>query len=550
MPTPLVGQYALLSLKNKYGKVLNEMWVIGASTGWGKGLAMESIVEELHKEGYLVLVIADPKKENEFGFQMFKPREKYHLDNLRAVGKVPEGKKVKLYHPFCFTLPKGSMPDYNIFTIPLKDLGEHEWGLIVETGWESESVSLLMKTSNEIKNEDGLYAFMHTAQEMISTKHEGKKRKANKKNFGLKVGSGSFKSITEISRLLYPFIQNYFLSSKNSKYNLDWEKILTDQEHYHVFTTEYLNSEKLSQFVVLYLMEAVFKNRKFLKRPVVFVIPELRNLCPYYPEGYKKFLSDAVKNCMSMARSSGRGMSFLTDTQVWGGLDKQVKGSASAVLFGKLTADDIHEISQKWTLNRDTKEFLKAPRKPNSFLWIQDEDQDVKWTIWFPSGMHKEPEYNFREMYLQHYREDPEKYPLVNFNEIIKEMAKEYSAEEKKFLDIEKKKEEKERELEEKKKAEKEAKSSKTEEVKIIKEKAKQSIDKSREVMMKLCYQEKHDNPKMSNHDIAKKLGITHSTVGKYLKIYKEKIDNQDFSEKVIEELKEAENEEEARKED
>ena len=87
-----------LYLKNEYGKILNEMIFVIAKTGWGKGLSTEGIAEEFHDAGYTVIVIADPKQEVEFGYAQFLPEERYHLNHLRLIGKMPQTKQVKIYH--------------------------------------------------------------------------------------------------------------------------------------------------------------------------------------------------------------------------------------------------------------------------------------------------------------------------------------------------------------------------------------------------------------------------------------------------------------------
>lgn len=544
MPVIQIGNNTLLGLKNKYGEIPNEQWVIISNTGFGKTIALEGIAEELHNNGYTVICIADPKNESELAFQMFEPEKQYHLQNLRLIGKAIGKQKVKLYHPYTNSIPREYLPNYNFFTIPIKDLGSHEWGLIVESAWESESVSLLLKSGNELRDSEGLYSFVHLAQNLIIGKTEGKKRKYDPRNFGLKTSSGSMKSVSEISRLLYSFKENYFLSSKDSKYNLDWKSIIQDQEHYHVFVTNFIDKDKYEkqiQFVVLHLMEAILRNKKYMTHPICILIPELRDLCPKNPEGYKKFLSEAVKTNLSMARSSGKGgMSFITDSTYWGDLDLKVRGTFSAVFLGRLTADDIDEISKKWVLNKETREFLKSPDRPNSFLWIQDQDIETRWTIWLPKAMHKEQDYSFIDMYMRHHRKNPEEYPIKNFTEMINEMKKNYNDEEKKFLDKERKKEIDEEKLEEKEKLEKEE--SKENKISEIKTEKKEAENKSKEIIMKLCYEmfndQNLDRKEKTYRKIGEKLKIHHVSVKKYIYAYGKKINNQDFEEKALEEYR------------
>ena len=84
-------------------------------------MAVENIVEEYHNMGYTVIIISDNKEEIEWGYAEFLPIEKYHLDGLREISKKPGTKKVKIYSPFTFRLPRNKIPDFNIFTLSLKD---------------------------------------------------------------------------------------------------------------------------------------------------------------------------------------------------------------------------------------------------------------------------------------------------------------------------------------------------------------------------------------------------------------------------------------------
>ena len=183
-----------LYLKNEYGKILNEMIFVIAKTGWGKGLSTEGIAEEFHDAGYTVIVIADPKQEVEFGYAQFLPEERYHLNHLRLIGKMPQTKQVKIYHPFTFKIPKNQIPDYNFFTIPLKSLGRKEWGMIAETGWDTDTIKLLLDASKNVKNDIGLYGFLHYIQEMVQGKSsEIFGKKPDPRNFFLSATSGTIK---------------------------------------------------------------------------------------------------------------------------------------------------------------------------------------------------------------------------------------------------------------------------------------------------------------------------------------------------------------------
>ena len=75
------------SLRNEYGKVLPFQLQIYATSGHGKGLAGEGIIQQWKEStDGIVLILADPKQEAEFSFVQYPPKERYHLDRLNQDG--------------------------------------------------------------------------------------------------------------------------------------------------------------------------------------------------------------------------------------------------------------------------------------------------------------------------------------------------------------------------------------------------------------------------------------------------------------------------------
>ena len=71
------GDY--IRLKDKNGKVSNEMILIVAKPGRGKTILSESFAIRYFQEKYTIIIIADPKLENEWCFQQFKPYPNRHI---------------------------------------------------------------------------------------------------------------------------------------------------------------------------------------------------------------------------------------------------------------------------------------------------------------------------------------------------------------------------------------------------------------------------------------------------------------------------------------
>lgn len=518
-----------LSMKDEYGRVPNEQILIIAKTGGGKTLVEEGLAEEFYKQGYIVIIIADPKDELEYAYQMFEPQEKYHLEHLRKIGKLPSGKPVKIYHPFTFNIPNQYIPPINFFTFSYKDIGRREWSLIAETDYNNEAISFLLQASQNITKEDGLYGFAHFIQDSAKGKIEGRSKKANPRNLFLEATSGSMKSVGEVSRYLLPFRRDYFLAKDSCPININWKDILTDQIHYHFFASNWVKDEKLKDFVVLALLEGIRKNKEFVKKPVVVIIPEIRKLCPFRQEGHKLYLARGIKESLSLMRSSGRGMSSIMSSQVWEDIDVDVRNSPSITFFGQIGGgSDLDKISKSYNLPRDVRDLLKNPDTRNSFVpfGLKDSELRNQITIFFSSSMHGEESYNFFETYKKHGKD------LIHSKTILEIMNKMVKEEEDKFRQRIKSKEKQEKEKQKKIQKEKEQAGKEGNKVEKKIRKAEEIQEKSKMQLRKLCYEmytnENVDIKERSYNKISKKLGIkSHHTVKKYIEQYKEILQNQ-----------------------
>jgi hypothetical protein len=387
-------------------------------------------------------------------------------------------------------------------------------------------------------------------QDAVKGKSSTKKRKVDWNNFGLESSSGTFKELTKVTSALRPFKKHYFLVKQNCEYNLDWKKILTDQESYHVFCSNFIGrkEEKVTDFLVLYLLENILKNKHILKHPILVVIPEISYLCPYRAIGHKEFLSESIKSNLKTMRSEGRGMSSLSDSQVWNDVEEDLRGSSTIQLFGQLgDPKDVENLCKALGYGKNIKEQLSKPEIDRTYL-IRGvkgtSPEDGGYFFFYPKAMHCEPHYNFEEMYREHNRKNPEEYPMKSYKEMHNKMQQMFKDEETKLKDRIKRREKELEELEKKKEMEKEAKKTETENVEVKKEKVKQIQDKSKETLMKLCYErfndETLDKKERTFRKIADKLGIkSHKTVKKYIEEYPKIIEQENsksYEDKFVEE--------------
>jgi hypothetical protein len=521
-----INTYLSLQHKDRNRSFPNEFIFIYAMPGFGKTLTMETIIEEYHKRGYVILVLSDVKDEFEFGYAMFKPEKPYHLDHLRKIGKPIQTKKVRLYHPFTFNIPKGYLPDINFYGFNLKDLRRSEWSMLCESSWESDTIRLLLNASNSMGDSDGLIEFLHSIQNLIFGKRKGKEKsiKSDPGLFHLRTTGGTVKSLQDVASYFLPFKKHLFLISNNSPLNLDWRKILSDNEHYHVFGTRWLDDEKLKEFCILALFNAILRNRRYTKKPCLIIIPEIRFLVPIRPRGYKEFLAKGMTLNISVMRNIGKGgNSGLFDSQVWMDVDESVKNSATVSFIGKLGgAKDIEAITKAMRYKSETIQQITNPEYERSYILQNNPTRDT-WIFWLPGHCHAEEEYDFFDLYKQHFRDK-----MKDYKSLIEMIKKKYSESEKKIKERIKAQDRTEKEEEERERKEKEKRIEEKTGVEEKIKKAEEIQKESKEQLMRLCYEmfidEKLDKKERTYRKIGEKFKIHHATAKDYVNKYEKKL--------------------------
>jgi len=524
-----------LTLLDDYGRTPSIQIGFYADTGHGKGMSEEGFIEEWKKTtNGVVIILADPKNEAEFSFANFEPKERYHLQELKKDGIEPSSHPVKLYHPFSFNIPKMLLPKINFYTFSFKDLNRQDWSILSETKSDSATIKLLNRASAELKREEGLFMFMQNVKKLTAS-NKGKKRKVGtSKDFYLVEPAGTAKSITEIKQLLYPFQNNYFLSKDNSNYKLDYEKILSDSDSYHVFLSMWLYDEKLQEFCVLHLLNSFIleiqklSNKQKFKKPVLFVIPEIKKLCPVRAEGYKEHLANALGDALDTVRSVGRGVSIIYDSQTWSGIDEKIRTGES--LFGRLKTKDKELVCKALSYTRENKDRLKTLSEIKcAFLRYEHEDDGI-YRFFLPSHMHKEENDNWIETYKNNGRE------MLLYDSLKKEMRKEFDKENSEVKEMVKKAieiEEKEKELKNERKEERKRESQKVKnpikETEITDEMAKKFYDKWKIQKMSLREIERE-----MKEDPLIKVKPSIGTIRKYAKKHEESLKIKESDEGIL----------------
>lgn len=399
-----------------------EQIIVYGASGFGKTLFMESIAEAYHTIGYIVIYLNDIKDEMELCYSMFEPKEAYHLEFLRKYGRKPSKKKIKIFSPFSFNIPKSNLPPIRFFTVPIKSLGREEISMITETHSDSNVIKLLLNNIENMKNTDTIYDLMYRIEQSIERQKQKIgdqtiiKRDWNK--FGLKGAmSGSIKDIEEIQSMFLPFLKQFFLTDKNHPLNLDVEKeLFSNQEEYKILVTPFVKDTKMKYFVKLVFYFQIIRLIQKCRKPVLFVIDEIGTLTPFRPEGFRFYMGEAIRDNVSTVRGKGRGCATLMGAQVFSNVDEKVRESSTKTWFGRMGGiKDIETIGKALKYNVETVRLLKDLDR-NKYILKGYEDLEG-FTGMFPSHMHAETKYNFIEMYL---REFPDK--AKNYSELVKEI--------------------------------------------------------------------------------------------------------------------------------
>jgi len=517
--------------KDDYGKIQPFQLGIFATSGHGKGLSSEAIAEEWRKEtNGVAIIIADPKDEAEGSFVQYPPIERYHVNQLKLDGMKPKTHSCQIYHPFTFNIPKQYLPDIKFFTVPIKSMTREDWSILAESSFDSEAIKLMLRVASDLPRNSGLYDFLHGIERLTDGKKSKRKALSDAKNWFLHSGGGTAKSVAEIGNLLSPFRKNYFLRKETCDMKLDWKEILNDSENYHVFLSMWLKDEKLKEFMVLNLLNQIISNIHLTRKPILIIIPEVKSLCPRLPQGYKYFLSHAITKALVTIRSKGRGMSSIVDSQNWSDTDDKIKGACTITLYGKLNPKDREVVGKACSYGKNVKADLKElVDNPCGYL-MYDKEEDGIFRVFMPRHMHKEPDYNWIEMYRKHKGSQMKKY-----DDLVKYMRDEFNSEEVETREFIERKLKKEAE-EEKRREEAKADVKELEEFNgVSKEEKPRAEDKNKETIMKLCWEKKNGVVKVSDRKIGAEFNIHHSTVKKYVSNYQAKLDEQKDAESSYE---------------
>lgn len=429
-----------LSLRNALSLLDNKHIFIVAHSGHGKTIAAEAIAEKFFYQGYVVIMFTDTKDTFESAYCMFNPQHKYHIDKLQngAIRKPIQSIPAKIYHPFTFEIPKKKLPDINWFTFSLKSLTMHEFTYIMETSSDSESVTLLRNVSRELTKTDNLTDFIHKIADNVLAKGNDDDQstvdyglmKPDKKNFWLRVGmSGNRATISDIFSHFLPFQQHYMLQPDNCYMNIDMDKLLSDNKHYHILSTYWIKDEKIKYFVIFTFFLRLMDKIREAKHPLLLVFEEVKVLLPAKSKHFHiQYMAQELQKHLSKIRNMPpKGCSTISTAQNYYAVHSVFTDMVNETLLGRLPPKDIDKLAKSISLDRDAR-ILLSSLKTGQYIRL-GVPYMRRWTMNMPSHAHREEKgLSFFQLYQKYYGNKMENYKEIidNMEEISKQSDEEY----------------------------------------------------------------------------------------------------------------------------
>lgn len=373
--------------KGNYHKLIigeEDNTLVIASSGHGKGLLGERIMQEYQKKGWTCITLPSPKLNMEFGYTQFEPQKRYHLKGLKFQKEKPKPIPAKLYHFHTKNFPRTKLPKTNIVTMDIKKIDRLLMYYLFEETGETTTLRVLLNAINSLKNNEGLNDLIDKV----------KQTKTDKRQLS--------KTLISFDR----FKHDPLIFPHNCEYNLDMKKILKDQKSYHVFSSRYVNDIKTRDFINLYILQEIVKAKQKNPNlpPVCIFMDEIKSLCPEHPVyDFKIPLNKIVSEILSTCRSLG--INLISTTQIYGEVASEVRGAFNTLLLGKMSdLKDLNEIAQIIKIDRYERGFILSMKNNEFYLLNIDFGIDRgEFLTFLPQHMHAERGYNFNKIYEKKY---------------------------------------------------------------------------------------------------------------------------------------------------
>lgn len=393
-------------------KIKSHHFVLYGTTGHGKSVTSEVIVEKLHDRDFLIIAPTEKFKHRlEYAFCQFLPKSRLHLKYLAEQGKplkkknaiihslfVNNAKYVNKTNPFNHYWKK-KLPPMNMFTFDIKnDVDVNHWRIIFDNERVTESIQAVLTCQRDLNENEGVLDLMNMCEERI-------------KNGSIK---GTQQNINEINDVLKRLFNLGFVSPSNCSYNLDADKILLDQDNYHLFFYGFLPGEsfrKEEYFSVSIIQQKLLKRYEELNksiktsgklRPLVFVIQEVNAYLPdYTKKAYVRVASELFEENLKQVRSLN--VSTVADAQnVYRTAEGYRETASEHSYYGRLANVDIERLGKTTGYPKSIRERL-ANLPKNHYMKKGERRERV---FLFPSHRHCEEGEDYFIIYSKEYPEN------------------------------------------------------------------------------------------------------------------------------------------------
>jgi hypothetical protein len=359
--------------------------LISGSTGSGKTNAIHILAEEFHNHGATVITITEKiNSEMDFAFTDFKPSKEsegnfyqIHESLLKRQKEEATAYPTIIYHPFTFEISKSQMKNlpgsFTFFTIPVKDLTPNSLRSLFGGDVDKNSVKIIQNIINKMKPEETLFDLLWKIYNKIEQSKDDKIIADEETGFVPSGTTSNKKTRNEILEAFQYFLANPIIENK-SKRNLDIQKMILDNKHYHLLTVKWVSNPIIKYFCYIWLIDQIMKNLGMMKKAplVVLVFEELRVLLPNkdkYSSSYQQVLSQVTKDVLSTARKiNSTSVTTLANTQVMFDTDADYRSTCNMKLIGVPADEDIKIFGKDYQFPAETLRNLKS-LKIGEFMW-------------------------------------------------------------------------------------------------------------------------------------------------------------------------------------
>lgn len=516
----------------------NHMYLIIGTTGSGKSVHTNVLASEFKEHDYTVVYVTE-KKGDELAnaFHIYNPEKEYHKGMLKEQNQDVKTIPAKIYHPFTINMPyRKKLPPINFFTYSLKDITRNSLNSIISSDSQV-IIEVAVQIINKLEDDSTLYDFLWEIYKKIKGQEEKETYDAD--SLIPSQMAGDKRTIDNINLAFKPFLEHYMIMPENDplKTNLDFVKMLNDNEHIHHLTLKYINDEKVRVFAIIQFLENIMKtlNSGKVRKQVLLVFEEMKILLPSRNlTNFEEELLELVKKILSTIRTKA---SVISTSQSLADINSDFQTLFDRIFFGMLNFRDIKSLIKDYQFRKEDQTKLYELKVGEFVEWgsvegYDDEKTGSKFGVDVPPFANAEQGENFFTKYLEH----PEYSKQAKDNYEIWRKIKSH------IKDVRKRRTEQIKEwsvLQNKEKEiKKDKKEGKLEEAKV---KIKEVQDEKKDILMKGIYDlvDKHSVWNEDKQDvdfergwswreIGRRLPVSHVTAQKYYLKYKEQIEREE----------------------